>query len=67
MPSREELEQMVHDLDWSKLSQCLPFNLVLLVMPLNFQEFWKLIQQNKYLKVDFSAKNPTFGGKQEEL
>jgi hypothetical protein len=36
-------------------------------MPLNFQEFWKLIQQKKFYKADFNSKQVTFGSKQEEL
>jgi hypothetical protein len=38
-------------------------------MPPNFQEFWHLISQKKFLKMDFSAKLSQlgFGSKQEEM
>jgi len=35
-------------------------------MPLNFQEFWKLIQQKKFSTADFGSRK-TFKGSQEEM
>lgn len=67
--SRLEVQQMAANLDWTAIAQCLPFSLQLFVMPPNFQEFWRLIAQKKFLKMDFSARpqQMTFGSKQEEM
>jgi hypothetical protein len=45
LPTREFVEQAVKDFSLDSIA--LPYHLVLCVMPINFIEFWKLIQNRK--------------------